>query len=93
MKISVVLPIPNPDICEVLHESICALSSACDGAYNRDGKGFNRDDLDWGLSDFADTDPKQWSMEDAQEIWFRLRKYQRQLERDHGIDLSDLPRP
>lgn len=93
MKVSVTLPTPNSDVCEILFDAICALSSACDGAWTRDGKGFNRDDLDWGLSDFSSTDPKNWSMEDAQEIWFRLRKYQKQLERDHDIDISDLPRP
>lgn len=78
-----------------LGTAIVALAQQCDGAVDRDGKGFNGADAAFGRSMalLASQRPSQlWSYKQRSSVWLMLQKYRGQLAA-LGIDLSLIPEP
>lgn len=75
-----------------IHQAMSALAGVCDYATERDNVGFNGTDawLGHALASMALSD---WDESSLLTAWDMIRKYKRQLERDHGIVYDDLPVP
>lgn len=82
---------PMTDTKSLLHRAVRAIATACDGAVNQDGQGFNSYDRDFGHA-LAVSDPAAWSPRKARAAWKMLRKYKAQLQRA-GIDFAAVPEP
>ncbi len=79
------------DVRVSLHGAVRAVATACDGAVQQDGQGFNSYDRDFGHA-LAVQDPATWSPRKARAAWNMLRKYKGQLQRA-GIDFAAIPEP
>ncbi len=75
----------------MLSRAVQAIASRCDGASERDGKGFNLLDAPLGNS-LALLSPEQWTPRQSAAAYKMLRKYRSQLAAA-GIRYEDIPAP
>lgn len=85
----------SPDLRTIkqrLGDALQKLLGVCDGAIAKDGHGFSKVHT-WLANQYGAQDPQSWSLGDIKTVYELLTPYQKQLKRDHDIDLSDIVPP
>ncbi len=86
------MAIVSTDTRVLVHRAVHAIATACDGAAHQDGVGFSSYDRDFGHS-LAVQDPLTWSPRKTRSAWKMMKRYAKQLLRDHEITFSTIPEP